>query len=153
MRRSSRNTLEREPGGAAQRACDLKRLALVSPAALDQDDRRVEAAAEQHGRARAEAGADGRVTRPEPDQPLDPDFEGVDRCGFVKGGADLRQRNCHGRRRSDPCRCGSAADALMIALLARRAHSGRLVGKWHRGLRFWVRPSCYGGTRDNKLVT
>jgi hypothetical protein len=52
-------------------ARDLKRLALVAPPALDEDDRRVEPAARHHGRARPEAGADRSVARPEPDQPLD----------------------------------------------------------------------------------
>jgi hypothetical protein len=59
------------------------------------------------------------VTRPEPNQPLDPDFEVVDGCGFVEGGADLRQRHRHGWRRPDPCRRGSAADVLTVAVLPR----------------------------------
>jgi len=79
--------------------------------------------------ARAEAGAHGRMMRPESDQSLDPELDGVDRCGFVEAGADLRQCDCQGRCWSYPRRCGSAAKALAIALLARRMRSGRQVGK------------------------
>ena len=63
---------EREPRGAAERARDLKRLALGAPPAFDGNDRGVEAAAAQERRARAETGTYGRIMRAALDARLRP---------------------------------------------------------------------------------
>jgi hypothetical protein len=92
------------------------------------------------------------VKRPELDQPLDPDFEGVDVAASSKAA-----RICGSATAMagvDPTRAAAAARRMRsLSRFWRGERSGRLVGEWHRGSRFWVRRGRYGETRDNKLVT
>jgi hypothetical protein len=101
------------------------------PPALDDDNSRIEAAAGQHLRACADAGTHGAVMRPEPHEPLDFDFEGIDGGGFVERRVDLRKRDYHSQLWPNPRSLGSALDALSVTLLARPAHIGRMLGKRH----------------------
>jgi hypothetical protein len=68
----------------------------------------------------------------QPKQVLDPDLEraGDGRC--VEGGADLRQRDCHGRSLFCGNLCGGAANALDVALLAALRRIRPVFEKGHR---------------------
>jgi hypothetical protein len=52
------------------------------------------------------------MLRAQPKQVLDPDLERVGDGRCVEGGADLRQRDCHGRSLFCGNLCGGAANAL-----------------------------------------
>jgi len=101
-------SFERQPVAVAKGARDREGFLLLAPPALDRGDGGIERAVRQRRRSRAKARAHGGVLRPEPQPALEPQFEIVDRGGFVEGGGDLRQR----RVESEP--------AVRVALAAAR---------------------------------
>jgi hypothetical protein len=85
------------------------------------------------------------MVRPAAEHFLDPDFESVDRGGFIERRADLRERDRHGRLRFAARRFGRAANAPNIALLARRVSERSVFGERHRrpGLGFQAAKTVY----------
>jgi hypothetical protein len=73
------------------------------------------------------------MLRAKPKQVLDPDLERVGDGRCVEGGADLRQRDCHGRSLFCGNLCGGAANALDVALLAALRRIRPVFEKGHRG--------------------
>jgi hypothetical protein len=72
---------------------------------------------------------------------LDSELERVDDGCCIEGGADLRQRDGHGRSLFCGDLCGGAANALDVALLAALRRIRQVFGKGHWVTRF-QQPRC-----------